>query len=73
MFPQEARNHSLLTCWQVVDLENHKPHSQPIFQILLIFLIILRDITQIQCLGIFRVPQIFLELNVQQSIQVGSL
>ena len=32
MFPQEARNHSFSHgCWQVVDLENQKPHSQPVF------------------------------------------
>lgn len=31
-FPQEARNHSFShRCWQVVDLENQKPHSQPVF------------------------------------------
>ena len=32
MFPQEARSHSFShRCWQGVDLENQKPHSQPVF------------------------------------------
>lgn len=35
------------SCWQVVDLENKKSHSETIFQNLLIFKIILRDINHI--------------------------